>query len=48
MTASLTEGKMDVPFVAILKQGDRTWTEHGDFAGVQYYNFHTEFKENAI
>ncbi len=44
----IQEGKIDVPFKAVLKRGTRVWEEQGTFTGTQGYNLHVDYKETAL
>lgn len=48
LSSVLTEGRYDVPYTAVLKQDNNTWTEKGIFQGVNYYGFVTNFKEEPL
>ncbi|XP_052080855.1 uncharacterized protein LOC127718821 [Mytilus californianus] len=51
LTSKLTEGKFNVPFTATFYRGeDETHTEvhQGTFMGVQFTDFHTEFKQTPL
>ncbi|XP_071173338.1 epidermal differentiation-specific protein-like [Mytilus edulis] len=48
LTSNLTQAKLDVPFTAHFKQGNKKWEERGTYWGVQYYGFITEFEETRL
>lgn len=51
VTSKLTEGKLNVPYTAILYYGDdtkHTVAKHGVFYGCQFFDFHTEFNETKL
>lgn len=51
VTSTLTEGKTNMPFTAILYYGDdteHTFVEKGVFYGCNFFDFHTEFNETKL
>ncbi|XP_038050835.1 epidermal differentiation-specific protein-like [Patiria miniata] len=44
----LQDGNIDVPFHAVMKKGDKQWTETGTYHGTQSYNIHVDYKETPI
>ena len=45
---NIQQGKIEVPFKAILKKGNRRWTEIGIFKGTQSYNLEVDYKETPL
>ncbi|XP_072047002.1 epidermal differentiation-specific protein-like [Amphiura filiformis] len=46
--AIIQEGKIDVPFKAMLKRGEKIWEELGTYNGVQSFNLHVEYNETPL
>ncbi len=44
----IQEGKIDVPFKAVLKRGTRVWEEQGTYTGTQSYNLHVDYKGTPL
>ena len=45
---NMQEGKIDVPFTATLKKGNRTWKEIGTFIGTQSFNLQVDYTETPL
>ena len=45
---NIQQGKIDVPFSAVLKKGNRTWKEIGTFKGTQSYNLQVDYNETPL
>ncbi|XP_072047003.1 beta-crystallin B2-like [Amphiura filiformis] len=46
--AMIQEGKMDVPFKAMLKRNEKTWEERGTYYGTQSFNLHVDYTETPL
>ncbi|XP_072043980.1 epidermal differentiation-specific protein-like [Amphiura filiformis] len=46
--AIIQQGKIDVPFKAVLKRGTKQWEERGTYKGTQSYNLHVDYTETPI
>ncbi|XP_072047721.1 epidermal differentiation-specific protein-like isoform X2 [Amphiura filiformis] len=44
----IQEGKIDVPFRAVLKRGTKRWEEGGTYKGTQSYNLHVDYNETPL
>ena len=45
---NIQQGKIDVPFKAVLKKGNRRWTEIGTYKGTQSYNLQVDYNETPL
>ncbi|XP_033114660.1 epidermal differentiation-specific protein-like [Anneissia japonica] len=45
---NIQHGKIDVPFVAVLKKGYRRWTEKGTYKGTQSFNLQVDYNETPL
>ncbi|XP_072021887.1 epidermal differentiation-specific protein-like [Amphiura filiformis] len=45
---NIQQGKIDVPFRAVLKRGTRRWEERGTYKGTQSYNLHVDYTETPL
>ncbi|XP_038063971.1 gamma-crystallin N-like [Patiria miniata] len=45
---NIQQGKIDVPFSALLQKGNRRWREVGTFRGTQSYNQHVDYDETRL
>ena len=45
---SVQEGKINVPFTAVLKKGNHQWTEKGTYNGTQSYNLQVDYDETPL
>ncbi len=45
---NIQQGKIDVPFTATLRKGNRTWKEIGTYKGTQSYNLQVDYTETPL
>ena len=44
----IQQGKIDVPFSALLQKGNKIWKEVGTYEGTQSYNLQVDYKETPL
>ncbi|XP_022088118.1 epidermal differentiation-specific protein-like [Acanthaster planci] len=44
----IQQGKIDVPFSAVMQKGNKRWEEVGTYHGTQSYNLHVDYKEISL